>query len=598
MTRNEFQALTKERIIYLDGATGSNLVKAGMPSGVCPEQWILEHKDVFLELQKAYVNAGSDILYSPTFGANRVKLKEYGLQNQIKEMITELVGLSKQAAATAQGRKVLVAGDLTMTGEQLAPIGMMELEELIDIYKEQISCLCGAGVDLLVVETMMSLAETRAALIAAREVCDLPVMVTMSFEPNGKTLFGTDARTAAIVAESLGADAFGLNCSTGPEAMRPIVAAMAGVTRIPLIAKPNAGLPSLDENGKTCYNMTAEEFGKEMELLVEAGATVLGGCCGTSPEYVAAVYRRFGENLMEADSPASVARQKAFSVSKRPDGKHFLTSQCMTVEFGLDDPVVVIGERINPTGKAELQESLLDDDLDTVVEWAEEQEDDGAVILDVNLGMDGVDEKELMLRAIDEIGFVTNLPLSLDSNNVEVLEAALRRYPGRALINSVTLEKEKIDKLLPLAVKYGAMIVLLPLSPKGVPVDFEEKKQVIHQIYDAALEVGLNKDDIVCDGLVTAVMANPQAAQDALETIKYCRELGFATICGISNISYGMPGRSAINAAFYQLAVENGLTMAILNPSQDLTQTNEYAVDLVLGKEDADAEYLAYARNL
>ena len=212
--------------------------------------------------------------------------------------------------------------------------------------------------------------------------------------------------------------------------------------------------------------------------------------------------------------------------------------------------------------------------------------------------MDGVDEKELMLRAIDEIGFVTNLPLSLDSNSVEVLEAALRRYPGRALINSVTAEPEKIEKLLPLAAKYGAMIVLLPLSPKGVPADFEEKKQVIHKIYDAALEAGLSKDDIICDGLVTAVMANPQAACDALDTIKYCRELGFATICGISNISYGMPGRSDINAAFLKLAVENGLTVAILNPSQDLTRTNEYAMNLVLGKEEADAEYLEYAGKL
>ena len=595
MTRSEFQALTKERIIYLDGATGSNLVKAGMPSGVCPEQWILEHKDVFLALQNAYVNAGSDILYAPTFGANRVKLSEYGLQGQIKEMITDLVSLSKQAASSAQERKVYVAGDVTMTGEQLAPIGMMELEDLIDIYKEQITCLKEAGADLLIVETMMSLAETRAALIAAREVCDLPVMVTMSFEPSGKTLFGTDAKTAAIVAESLGADAVGINCSAGPMAMRNIVSAMAAVSKIPLIAKPNAGLPTLDENGKTSYSMNADEFAEEMEHLVEAGATVLGGCCGTSPEYIAALHSKFSDNVTENGSSAY---KKALEVARRPEGKHYVTSQCMTVEFGLDDPMLIIGERINPTGKAQLQEDLLDDDLDTVLEMAEDQEDDGACILDVNLGMSGIDEKEMMLRAIDEISFVTNLPLSIDTESAEVLEAALRRYPGRALINSITLETAKIEKMLPLAAKYGAMFVLMPLSDAGLPKDMEERKQNIRKIYEKAVELGLNKDDIVVDALVTAVCVNTRAALDALETIQYCKEMGFATICGISNISYGMPGRSTINAAFLQLAREKGLNLAIANPAQDLEETNELAYDLLMDKEDAVIEYIEYAKAL
>lgn len=596
MKKNEFQALTKERIIYLDGATGSNLVKAGMPSGVCPEQWILEHKDVFLELQKAYVNAGSDIIYAPTFGANRVKLGEYGLQNQIKEMITDLVAFSKQAASTAEGRRVYVAGDLTMTGEQLAPIGMMELEDLIDIYKEEISCLKDGGVDLLVIETMMSLAETRAALIAAREVCDLPVMVTMSFEPSGKTLFGTDAKTAAIVAESLGADAVGINCSAGPEAMRSIVAAMAAVTKIPLIAKPNAGLPTLDESGKTCYSMSSAEFAEEMALLVEAGATVLGGCCGTSPEYIAALYSKFSENVTGQEACVSSAYQKALQVARRPEGRHYVTSQCMTVEFGLDDPLLIIGERINPTGKEELQESLLDDDLDTVLEYAEDQEDEGASILDVNLGMSGIDEKEMMLRAIDEISFVTNLPLSIDTESAEVLEAALRRYPGRALVNSITLEKEKIEKMLPLAAKYGAMFVLMPLSEGGLPKDLEERKQNIQKIYQKAVELGLDKDDIVVDALVTAVCMNPRAALDALETIQFCKEMGFASICGISNISYGMPGRSAINAAFLKLAREKGLNLAIANPAQDLDEANDLAFDLLMDKEDAAIEYIEYTR--
>ncbi len=277
MTIKEFQQLTTGRFLYLDGATGSNLMRYGMPSGVCPEQWILEHKDVMRKLQEAYVEAGTDILYSPTFSGNRVKLAEYGLEDHMEEMLSELVAISKEAAATAN-RKVWVAGDLTMTGRQLRPIGDLELEELIAIYKEQISCLARAGVDLLVVETMMSLAEARAALIAAKETCSLPVMVTMTFEKDGRTLFGTDALTAAVCLESLGAAAVGANCSTGPAKMEGIIRSMADAVHIPIIAKPNAGLPQTSASGQTKYDMDAATFAREMELLAGAGASILGGC--------------------------------------------------------------------------------------------------------------------------------------------------------------------------------------------------------------------------------------------------------------------------------------------------------------------------------
>ncbi|MDE6641130.1 MAG: homocysteine S-methyltransferase family protein, partial [Acetatifactor sp.] len=294
MTQSEFSERSKS-YLYLDGATGSNLVKAGMPSGVCPEQWILEHRSVMLELQKQYVLAGTDILYAPTFTANRIKLAEYRLENQLQEMNRELVAISREAAETVSDRRVYVAGDITMTGEQLTPMGTMEPDELISVYKEQILALMEAGVDLLVVETMMSLAEARAALIAAKEVCELPVMVTMTFETDGRTLYGTDARTAAVVLESLGACAIGVNCSSGPGAMRQIVADMAAVTgEIPIIAKPNAGLPFLDEQGRTCYEMDADSFVEEMKLLVTAGVTVLGGCCGTTPEFIGRLKAAFG----------------------------------------------------------------------------------------------------------------------------------------------------------------------------------------------------------------------------------------------------------------------------------------------------------------
>ena len=582
MTREKFIDFTKDHIIYLDGATGSNLVKAGMPSGVCPEQWILEHREVMLQLQKEYVQAGTNILYAPTFTANRVKLAEYHLEKNMSSMIHDLVAISKEAAASTPGHPVYVAGDITMTGEQLRPMGKMELEDLIAIYKEQILCLVDAGADLLVVETMMSLAETRAALIAAKEVCDLPVIATLTFEADGRTLFGTDAKTAAGVLESLGASAIGANCSTGPAQMEGIISDMVSVTMIPIIAKPNAGLPFLDENGTTCYNMEAEEFTEEMQVLVNVGATILGGCCGTTPEFIRQLHDRFG----------TVAQATA---TRRPEGIRYLTSERITHSFGLEDGFFVVGERINPTGKKALQAQLREGNFEKVIQFAEEQETCGAKVLDINMGMSGIDEKLCMLRALEEVSGVTNLPLSLDSSYVEVLEAALRNYPGRALVNSVSLETEKFEKLLPIVAKYGAMFILLPLSDAGLPKDIEEKKEIIHKIYDRALSLGMRKEDIVVDGLVATVGANPKAALETLETIRYCKSNGFATICGLSNISFAMPERGFVNTAFLTLAIQSGLTMAIANPSQEMLMSCALATDLLLNKEEAALRYIEYA---
>ena len=582
MTREKFIDFTKDHIIYLDGATGSNLVKAGMPSGVCPEQWILEHREVMLQLQKEYVQAGTNILYAPTFTANRVKLAEYHLEKNMSSMIHDLVAISKEAAASTPGHPVYVAGDITMTGEQLRPMGKMELEDLIAIYKEQILCLVDAGADLLVVETMMSLAETRAALIAAKEVCDLPVIATLTFEADGRTLFGTDAKTAAVVLESLGASAIGANCSTGPAQMEGIISDMVSVTTIPIIAKPNAGLPFLDENGTTCYNMEAEEFTEEMQVLVNVGATILGGCCGTTPEFIRQIHDHFGT-------------EARVTAARRPEGIRYLTSERITHSFGLEDGFFVVGERINPTGKKALQAQLREGNFEKVIQFAEEQETCGAKVLDINMGMSGIDEKLCMLRALEEVSGVTNLPLSLDSSYVEVLEAALRNYPGRALVNSVSLETEKFEKLLPIVAKYGAMFILLPLSDAGLPKDMEEKKKIIHKIYDRALSLGMRKEDIVVDGLVATVGANPKAALETLETIRYCKSNGFATICGLSNISFAMPERGFVNTAFLTLAIQSGLTMAIANPSQEMLMSCALATDLLLNKEEAALRYIEYA---
>ena len=573
MKKKEFINWIDERLVYLDGATGSNLMKRGMPAGECPEKWILENPEVLINLQKEYVEAGTNILYAPTFTANRIKLREYGLEDRIKEINEKLVSLSRTAAS---GR-ALVAGDITMTGKSLAPMGDMDFEELIRVYKEQITLLDQAGVDILVVETMMSLQETRAALIAAKEVCELPVMATLTFESDGRTLYGTDAVTAAVTLEKLGASAVGANCSTGPDKMRNLIRQMAQAVSIPVIAKPNAGMPALNELGETVYDMDADTFAREMLPLVEAGACILGGCCGTSPEYIKA--------LVNATAGRKAER-------KFRKGVRYLTSERSVTAFDLNSPFMVVGERINPTGKKKLQAELKEGRLDMVLSFAEEQEACGASFLDINMGMSGIDEKEMMLKVLDEVTVSSNLPLAIDSSHVEVIEAALRRYPGRALINSISGEEEKLQKLLPIAKKYGAMFILLPLSDKGLPDSLEEKISIIDKISSAAFAMGMSKEDIVVDGLVTTVGANPAAAKEVLETIRYCRENGFATICGLSNISFGLPERSFVNTAFLTMAIREGLTMAIANPSQELLMNIASAADLLMNKSDGDIRYI------
>mgnify|MGYP002509701884 CR=1 FL=1 len=579
MNTGDFKKFTENRLVYLDGATGSNLIKRGMPAGVCPETWILEHPDIFKGLQREYVEAGSNILYAPTFTANRIKLAEYGLSDRIEQINHALVALSKEAA----GGKALVAGDITMTGRQLSPMGNLDFEELIDVYKEQIRLLCDAGADLLVVETMMSLQETRAAVIAAKEVCGLPVMASLTFEADGRTLYGTDGVTAAVTLEKLGVCAVGANCSTGPDKMAGLIEAMAKAVSIPVIAKPNAGMPGLNSKGETVYDMSADVFAVEMTKLVEAGASILGGCCGTTPKYIEKTVERTSRYVSETGGlPLQKAKPKT----------RYLTGERRTVAFGLDSPFMIVGERINPTGKKKLQGELREGKLDMVLSFAGEQEENGAALLDVNMGMSGIDEKEIMLKALDEITLASNLPLSIDSSHVDVMEAALRRYPGRALINSISGETEKLEKLLPLAKKYGAMFILLPLSDKGLPESLEEKIEIIDKISDMAFEMGMTKEDIVVDGLVTTAGVNPGAAGEVLEVIRYCKRNGLATVCGLSNISFGLPERSFVNTAFLTMAIQAGLTMAIANPSQELLVNTAFASDLLMNKEGGDIRYI------
>ena len=573
MTKKEFREYLSKGAIVLDGATGTNLMAAGMPIGVCPEAWVMEHQDVLYDLQSAYVKAGTIIVYAPTFTGNRIKLEEYGLEDRIEEINTELVRLSKRAV----DGKALVAGDMTMTGKQLFPLGDLMFEELVDVYKEQASILDHAGADLFVVETMMSLQECRAAVIAIKEVSDLPIMVTLSYNEDGRTLFGTPPETAVVVLQSLGVDAIGINCSTGPMEMVELVEKMAQYSTVPILAKPNAGLPELEDD-KTVYKMTPQEFADAAVALVNAGASIVGGCCGTTPEHIKAL----------SDAVRELPIRKPLERHRR-----ILASERKNVEIDLDGGFIVVGERINPTGKKKLQAELKEGKLDLVRQMAMEQEENGAKILDINMGMNGIDEKEMMKSVIYEVSSTVDCPLCIDSSHVDVIEEALKIYPGRALINSISLESEKIEKLLPVAAKYGAMFILLPLSDEGLPKDAAEKHRIINTVYDKAMALGMAHEDIVVDGLVATIGANPDAAKECYETISYCKnDKKLPTICGLSNISFGLPERMYVNTAFLTMAICNGLTMAIANPSQELLMNAAFSSDMLLNRPDSDIAYI------
>ncbi len=575
MTKDAFRRRCEEGFLILDGATGTNLQKAGMPMGVSPEAWILSHQEVLLDLQRAYFEAGSDIVLAPTFTANRIKLAEYGLEDRIGEINRELVMISKKAA----GSKGLVAGDMTMTGKQLEPIGPVSFESLVDVYKEQAGILADAGVDLFIIETMMSLAECRAAVLAVKETCDLPVCVTLSFNEDGRTLFGTDAKTAMVVLQSLGADAAGVNCSTGPEQMVSLVREMKEYANIPVIAKPNAGMPEL-VGRETVYRMTPQEFADACRELAKAGAGIIGGCCGTTPAHISALKAA----LSEENFPVISSQRKRVLASER-----------QTLDIGLDGRFMVIGERINPTGKKKMQAALKAEDMDYIADMAQQQDQSGAAILDINMGMNGIDEKAMMKKSIMTVTQVVNLPLCIDSSHVDVIEEALRIYPGRALINSISMEKEKIEKLLPVAAKYGAMFILLPLSDKGLPEDQEEKREIIREILNRAQAAGLHKEDVIVDGLVATIGANKDAAIEVLDTITYCHDdLKLATVCGLSNISFGLPDRIVVNTAFLTMAISRGLTMAIANPAQSALMHAAFASDLLMHRPGSDTAYIEH----
>lgn len=572
MTKNEFSKLFKDRIVILDGAMGTMLQQSGMPTGVCPEKWATLNSELVGETQKSYVDADSDIIYTFTFGANPIKLAEFGLSEETYEINKTLAQIARKAA----GESCLVAGDISSCGSLLQPFGTIGFEQAVENFKSQAKGLIDGGVDLFAIETMMDLQEARAALIAIKELCDKPIMVTLTYEGD-RTLMGNDPVSSLITLQSLGADAVGCNCSSGPAEMVGLIRQMKPYAKVPLIAKANAGKPHL-ENGKTVFNMDAEGFSVYAEELVAAGANAIGGCCGTTPAFIKAL-----KDKASAYMPVQVETKKCTLAS----------SNRKTVQICDSMPFTIIGERLNPTGKKALKEALTNGNMDLVSSLAREQVEAGAMLLDVNAGVPGIDESETLKSMVNAITNSVSAPILIDTSNPDALEAALRIYPGRAIINSISAESEKINKMLPIAQKYGAMFVLLPVDDDGVPETADERIKIIEDIYQRAKKLGFSKEDILVDGLAMTIASNKDSALEALKVINWCKnEFDINTTIGLSNVSFGLPSREGINSAFLAMAVANGLTTAILNPNnQQLMQTVK-ATDAIVGRDENALSYI------
>jgi len=565
MNKKEFKEFLSQGLAILDGATGTELAKRGMPGGVCPELWCIENRSAVKDLQEKYISAGSNIIYTPTFGGNKCKLEEFGLEDRAYEINFTLAGMSKKNAGN-----VLVFGDIAPTGRFVEPFGDLSFEDAVVIFKEQAKALLDGGVDGFVIETMLDIQEARAALIAVNEICDLPVMVSMTYEKDGRTLNGTDPVSALITLQSLGADAVGCNCSTGPADMMKVINEMKEFARVPLLAKPNAGMPRL-VNGVTSFDMGHDEFASYVEDFIAAGANLLGGCCGTTPDHIGAAAVKAKGKKIHVHSAENVSA---------------VSSARKSVVIGNGRPFAVVGERINPTGKKALQAELREGKTGIVQDFALEQQIKGAAILDVNMGLSGIDEKEMMLKSVRLLSRTSDLPLCIDSTIPEVVEAALRIYPGRALVNSISAEKERIEKTLPIAARYGAMFILLPLSDEGIPATLQERKEIVEFILREGAQYGYRKEDVVVDGLVMTVSSDKNAALMTLDLIEWCsREIGINTICGLSNVSFGLPSREWINSSFLAMAASRGLTMAIANPASELLMNTVFSCDALSGRD-------------
>ena len=555
-------------ILMLDGAMGTVLQQRGLPPGGQPELLNLTEPDLLASVYREYVAAGSRVVYANTFGANGLKLAKTG--HTVAEVIQAAVTVAREAVA---GTGTLVALDVGPLGELLEPMGTLTFERAYGLFREMMEAGAGAGADLIAIETMTDLYETKAALLAAKEATTLPVLVTMSFEADGRTFTGCTVASMAHTLEGLGADAIGLNCSLGPDKLAPLLKELCENTRLPVVAKPNAGLPDPVDGH---YDMGPEEFAQALLPCVEAGVSIVGGCCGTSPDYIRAL------------SAALAGKQPG---QRRYRADSFVCSAVTPVPM---TGVRVIGERINPTGKKRFQQALLEEDLDYILDVAVQQEDAGADILDVNVGYPGVDEVTMLPKVVKKLQSAVSLPLQLDSSNPDALEAGLRVYNGKAAVNSVNGEPEVLDRVLPIVKKYGAAVVGLTLDKGGIPQTAEERVDIARRILAAALSYGIPKEDVWIDCLTLTVSAQQEQARETLKAVRMVREeLGLQVVLGVSNISFGLPNRALVTQNFLIQAMQAGLTLPIINPNQKEMMDAVAAFRVLSGEDAGCRDYVA-----
>ena len=551
-----------KRILFFDGGMGTLLQEQGLQAGELPETWNLKNPEPIIQIHKAYLAAGADIILANTFGANRFKYGE-----DLEKIVTAGVANAKKAVAES-GKKAYVALDIGSTGKLLKPMGTLDFEEAVGVFAEIIRVGEKAGADLILIETMSDTYELKAAVLAAKENSALPIMATVIFDESKKMLTGASPQVVVSLLEGLGVDALGINCGLGPKQMKEIVKELLKYASIPVIVNPNAGLPR-SENGKTVFDVGAEEFAEDMEEIVTMGAWFAGGCCGTTPAHIQAMVEKCKEI-----TPVPIT----------PKNYTFVTSYSTAVELG--GIPVIIGERINPTGKSKFKQALRDHNIDYILEEGVKQEDSGAHILDVNVGLPEIDEAAMMETIVYELQSIMPIPLQIDTTNMEAMERALRIYNGKPMINSVNGKAEIMEQVFPLVKKYGGVVVGLALDEDGIPDTTEGRLAIAEKIYQTGEKYGISRKDIVIDALVMTMSTNNESAKITLDTVKEITARGGKTVLGVSNISFGLPQRELINAAFFTMAMNNGLSAGIINPNAKAMR-QAYDTFCVLGGYDA-----------
>ena len=551
-----------KRLLFFDGGMGSLLQKRGLQAGELPETWNILKPDVLIEIHKEYAEAGADIILANTFGANRFKYAD-----NLEEIVNAAV-VNAREGIRLSGRQAYVALDVGPTGKLLKPMGTLDFEEAVDVFADVVKAGVKAGVDLILIETMNDSYELKAAMLAAKENSDLPVFATVVFDEKHKMLTGASPMAIVAMLEGLHADAIGMNCGLGPKELLPIFQEMAQYASCPLIINPNAGLPRND-HGKTVYDVGPEEFAEGMVPFVEAGAWFAGGCCGTTPEHIKALVDRCRnmdiKPLTEKDYTIVTSYSQAVSIGNKP---------------------VIIGERINPTGKKKFKQALRDKDMEYILEEGVKQADSGADILDVNVGLPEIDEVEMMKKTVYELQSILPLPLQIDTTDPAAMEAALRMYNGKAMVNSVNGKQEVMEKIFPLVQKYGGVVVGLALDEDGIPSTAEGRLAIAEKIYNTAAKYGISRKDIVIDALTMTMSTDDNSANVTLETVRRIKEQGGRTVLGVSNISFGLPQREVITSSFFLLAMGAGLSAGIINPNS-ASMRQAYDSFCVLGGFDA-----------